>query len=509
MGLRHPAGRAACPTPYRPSESAQDLAAPVTVVRSSRGGAQTRAVVTGSLRPSQPRHQGWSDLSRPADAPALLACCSLALVYGLRVLFRGAAAAGLVCALVAVPSAGVAAGAGSAATGAPEPTPSPVATYAVPPSAPMPTSQARSPDSPDPHPPRGGIGPDGEAVGGSRLLSRSVVVPAHAPPLPAGLTAQGWVLVDLDTGDILAARDPHGRYQPASILKALTSITLLPLLPGNRVVTVSAAAAHAEGSAAGLVTNGTYTVDQLFAGLLLVSGNDTAQALADAAGGYQKTVALMNQKALSLGAYDTYVQTPSGLDGWQQLTSAYDMAIFLRAAVDDPRFVAYDRQAKATLPRQAVDGYGPVTLINQNEQFLTTVPGALVAKTGYTDAAQHTYLGAVARHGRRLGVVFMRAQRWPTDQWQQAVDLVNWGFALPAGTAPVGHLAAPVVSATSPASTGRNEARAGSVALARFTQDDLRWAGWLLIALALAAGLALWPATRRRRAGSARRAGSR
>jgi len=95
---------------------------------------------------------------------------------------------------------------------------------------------------------------------------------------------------------------------------------------------------------------------------------------------------------------------------------------------------------------QRVNGYGPVPLYNQNEQFLTTVPGALAAKTGYTDAAQHTFVGAVSRHGRRLGVVFLRGQRWPSDQWQQATDLMNWGFALPSSTAPVGHLDSPLVA---------------------------------------------------------------
>ncbi|MDP9115994.1 MAG: penicillin-binding protein [Actinomycetota bacterium] len=312
------------------------------------------------------------------------------------------------------------------------------------PSAPSPTSSGKSPDAPDPHPPRGGIGPNGRPVGGPRLLSRGLIVPAGAPALPAGLTAQGWVLADLDSGAILAARDPHGRYQPASVLKTLTSVTLLPLLPGERVVTVSPSAARAEGSAAGLVGGGTYTVDQLFSGLLLVSGNDTAQALAEAAGGSQHTVDLMNAQALRLGAYDTYVQTPSGLDGWQQLTSAYDLALVLRAAVNQPRLVTYDRQAEATLPVQPINGYSPVTLQNQNEQFLTTVPGALLAKTGFTDAAQHTFLGAIARHGRRLGVIFLRAQRYPTDQWQQATALMDWGFALPAATPAVGHLDAAV-----------------------------------------------------------------
>ncbi len=54
---------------------------------------------------------------------------------------------------------------------------------------------------------------------------------------------------------------------------------------------------------------------------------------------------MMNRTALGLGAYDTLAQTPSGLDGWQQLTSAYDMSLFLRAALADPRFIAYDRSA--------------------------------------------------------------------------------------------------------------------------------------------------------------------
>jgi D-alanyl-D-alanine carboxypeptidase (penicillin-binding protein 5/6) len=333
-----------------------------------------------------------------------------------------------------------------------------------PPVAPTPTDGGNSPMVPDPHPPLGGVAPDGTHPGGARLQSRGVVQPVGSTPLPTSLTAQSWILVDLDAGTVLAARDAHGRYQPASILKLLTTVTLLPLLPGSRVVTVSKAAATAEGSAAGLVAGGQYTVDELFSGLLLVSGNDTAAALADAAGGYQHTVDLMNAEARHLGAYDTVVQTPSGLDGWQQLTSAYDMALVLRAAVDQPRFLAYDRQLQSTLPWQRINGYGPVRLANQNTTFLTGVPGALVAKTGYTDAAQHTFVGAMQRNGRRLGVVFLRAQRYPTDQWQQAVDLMTWGFALPAGTPPVGRLLAP---APEPTVTARPAATSQVAALLR------------------------------------------
>ena len=342
--------------------------------------------------------------------------------------------------------------------------------HVVPPPAPRPTDSGNSPAAPDPHPPRGGIGPDGRPVGGAALLSRGLVLPAGAPALPDTITARSWIVVDLDSGAVVAARDPHGRYQPASILKLLTTVTLLPRLPGDRRVTVTRRAAQTEGSHAGLVPGGTYSIDQIFRGLLLVSGNDAAEALADAAGGRAKTIALMNAEALRLGADDTYVQTPSGLDGWQQLTSAYDMALVLRAALAQPRFVAYDRAAHAVLPAQQVNGFGPVQLYNQNEQFLTTVKGALVAKTGYTDAAQHTFVGAINRDGHRYGVVLMRAQRWPLDQWQQATALVRWAVRLPAGTAPVGRLVTPAPaarphashSAGSQAGQGARTASAGS-----------------------------------------------
>jgi D-alanyl-D-alanine carboxypeptidase (penicillin-binding protein 5/6) len=366
------------------------------------------------------------------------------------------AAAAVLVFTLASPAAGVsvtsrASGTSGAPTGRAVPTAVAPTPTGLPPAAPQPTSSANSPDAPDPHPPAGGIGPTGEAVGGAALLSRGLVVPPGAPALPSGVTAAAWVLVDLDSGQILAGQDPHGRYQPASILKILTVDTLLAKLPGARTVTVSAAAAGTEGSRAGLVAGGSYTIDQLFSGLLLVSGNDTAMALAEAAGGVAKTVAAMNAKALSLGAYDTLAQTPSGLDGWQQLTSAYDMALFLRAAVNDSRFVAYDQQPNAVLPAQHVNGngFGAVSLVNQGNPFLTEVPGGFFSKIGYTDAAQHTYVAATERDGRRLGVVFLRAQRWPLDQWQQAAKLFDWGYALPPATPAVGRLDAAYVGPTS------------------------------------------------------------
>jgi serine-type D-Ala-D-Ala carboxypeptidase (penicillin-binding protein 5/6) len=360
--------------------------------------------------------------------------------------------------------------------------------HVVPPSAPTPTDSGNSPAAPDPHPGRGGIGPDGRPVGGAQLLGRHLVLPPGVARPPAAVTARAWIVVDLDSGNVLAASDPHGRYQPASIQKLLTTITLLPLLPGNRRVVVSRNAARTEGSHAGLVGGGDYTVDQLFRSLLLVSGNDAAEALAEAAGGRAKTVALMNAAVQRLGGYDSFVETPSGLDGWRQLTSAYDMALVLRAALAQPRFVAYDRALRATLPVQAVNGFGPVQLENQNALFLTKVKGALVAKTGFTDAAQHTFAGALERGGHRYGVVLLRAQRWPDDQWQQATKLVTWAAAFPAGTAPVGRLSPPRAvtddsgSAVRPALRASGPTRSGESSLLQIL------AVTALLAVALAFG---------------------
>ncbi len=373
----------------------------------------------------------------------------------------------------------------------------PAGTAGAVPVAPRPTSTAASPDAPDPNPPAGGKAPDGSVAGGPRLAGRGIVVGAGAPALPKYLEAHAWILADLDSGQILAARDAHGRYQPASILKLLTALTVMPALPGNQVVTVSPAAANAEGSSVGLLAGARYTVDQLFEALLLVSGNDAAAALAEANGGMAKTVAQMNAKAAELGMYDTFVQTPSGLDGWQQLTSAYDMALVLQQAVRQPRLLHYEQLPSASYPARS-SGYGsvgPYEFDNQSENFLTTVSGALLAKTGYTDAAQHTYLAAARRNGRTLGVVFLRDQRMPLDEYQQAGALLDWGFALPASVPAVGRLAGPISAAGSPsASASASVAPALTLAAGRVGGASAEGSSSpsALIPISAAAAGALW-----------------
>jgi D-alanyl-D-alanine carboxypeptidase (penicillin-binding protein 5/6) len=362
----------------------------------------------------------------------------------------------------------------------------------------LPAAAAPAP-SPSPRPvplPPAGRAPDGSVVGGGRLASRGVIVAPGSPPLPRDLTARAWVLADLDSGAVLAARDPHGKYLPASTLKLLTALTLIPRLDKKRIVIATDADSNIEGSRVGLVPKGRYSVDLLFQSLLLMSGNDAANALARAAGGVSATVALMNAEARHLQAYDTHAATPSGLEGPGQSISAYDLALVARAGFALPDFRRYDAQRRGRIPAQSAK-YRAFEIANQN-RLLWEYPGAIGGKTGFTDAARHTYVGAAARHGRRLAVTFLYAERRPIDLWQQGAALLDWGFATPAGTA-VGVLVNPAdeVAATPGPTPGPATPAATTASRGGSRVPVLPLAGGIAGA-ALAAGAAITLRRRRR-----------
>ena len=304
----------------------------------------------------------------------------------------------------------------------------------VDPHAPTPTAPYRG------RPPQGSA-PDGTAVGGPRLATRGVVVTSGAPRLPAGIAAAGWVVADARTGAVLAARDPHGRYYPASTLKTLTLLTLQPLLDPRRVVLGTTDDENIEGSRVGLVQGGRYPVSLLFQALILQSGNDCANALARAAGGVGVTVAAMNSTAVSIGAYDTVAGTPSGLDVAGQSSSPYDLALIFRALLARPSAAAILRTPTVMLP--GVAGKNAGYQIQNQDPLLRTYPGNLGGKTGFTDAARHTFVTGAERNGRRLIVSIMDTERVPLTADQQAARLLDWGFSVPAGKPGVGTLVTP------------------------------------------------------------------
>ncbi len=276
-------------------------------------------------------------------------------------------------------------------------------------------------------------------LGGDLLGRRDTVVLRQpgAPAPPANISASGWLLADLDTGAVLAAHDAHGRYAPASTLKTLTALALIPRLHPKRVVTATAADVSVDGSKVGLVPGQRYRIDQLFTALLVVSSNDAANTLAAAAGGAGHAVALMNQQAVLVQAGDTTARTVSGLDAAGQASSAYDLALIGRAAMRLGPFRRYVAIRRSYIPAPG----GRRIEIDTHNKLLRNYPGAIGIKNGYTAAAGATFIGAATRGGRTLEVTLLHANPLV---WHEAAALLDWGFAAGARLSPVGQLVEPL-----------------------------------------------------------------
>ena len=272
-------------------------------------------------------------------------------------------------------------------------------------------------------------------VGGAALGRCGSVAPPAADP-PAQVSAPSWVLADLDSGEVLAAREPHARHRPASTIKILTALAAIRELRMDDAVVATQADADQEGSKVGLVPGVTYTVHQVLTGLIMQSGNDAAHALTAKVGGPRAMLGSMNRIARELGALDTRAATPSGLDGPGMSTSAYDLALVFRAAMADPTFAAAAATERAELPGPAGQPPRPVSSDNT---LLLNYPGAIGAKSGFTDDARHTFVGAAQRDGRRLVAVLVHGENQPIRQPKQVARLLDYGFGL-GPVRPAGHL---------------------------------------------------------------------
>ncbi|MGI8867378.1 MAG: D-alanyl-D-alanine carboxypeptidase family protein [Mycobacteriales bacterium] len=345
------------------------------------------------------------------------------------------------------------------------------------------------------------------SVGGARLATTGVVHSPGTLPLPASATSDSWLVADGATGRILAAKNPHGRYAPASTQKVLTALTLLPVLADRtRTVIADRSDVSSPPDLAGLVAGGTYPVGVLFECMLLVSANDCANALARANGGGPKTVAAMNATATHLNADDTRVRNVTGLDSVGQTTSAYDLALIMRAAAERPDFLQYDAKPDAVLP-EVPNRSGLITFANGNH-LVGNYAGAVAAKTGYSDAGLQTYVAVLRKDNRTMIVSLMHGDRAGGDVWLQAVDLAEWGFQVPATAKGVGvlvepgraHASAPPTPARSTAPTTRPTrqrpapapappdpaTRAAAAASGRTTDPWLPWFIGVGVVLALA-----------------------
>ena len=256
-------------------------------------------------------------------------------------------------------------------------------------------------------------------------------------PLPR-VPASAYVIADAGTGQVLAAKDAHGLFPPASTLKVLTAITMLPLLNPDATVVASKRAASVYPNIVGVIPGHRYRVADLFRALLLISANDAAVALVQASGSFTHGMALVNAEARHLQAYDVVAKYPNGLPAPGQVVSAYDLALIGRAALGMPAFMRYDSLRTARFP---VTSRKHVALVNQN-YLLTRYRGGIGGKIGWTSKAGATYIGLARRNGVTLIVTILHAT--PLTEITSAEKLLSWGFGMDGKVSPVGALVPPL-----------------------------------------------------------------
>lgn len=244
------------------------------------------------------------------------------------------------------------------------------------------------------------------------------------------VSAQSAVVLTADTGTVLFEKDGHTPRPVASTTKIMTALLALEAAQerGDPLVDITQEMVAVEGSSMGLQAGDSISLTGLAAGMLLASGNDAANAAAlylDAS--LESFAARMNQRAAVLGMEDTHFVTPSGLDGEDaqglgHLSTAYDMALLARAALEDQAF----RQLCSS-PSLAVAFAEPVkrvTYTNHNK-LLTQYPGCVGVKTGFTKEAGRCLVSAAERDGALLIAVTLNA---PND-WEDHTALLDYGFS--------------------------------------------------------------------------------
>lgn len=277
----------------------------------------------------------------------------------------------------------------------------------------------------------------GPALGGGVIVNSAPGVEA----LPAS-EAESYLIADLDTGEILAAKNPHKKLPPASTLKTLTALALLPRLDKSANYIGQLSDTKVDGTKAGIYPGRAYSIDSLWHALFLLSANDSGMALANAAGGLTKTLTYMRSEARRIQALDTVPRSPHGLDKPGQVSSAYDLALISREALKREDFRDYVATTKYTFLGSG-KGNKPLPIYNQNK-LLTTYSGTIGVKTGYTTQGKNTYVGAATRNGHTIIITMMHL---PYGRDALAIKLLNWGFRARGKVTPIGVLVEPLEGA--------------------------------------------------------------
>ena len=231
------------------------------------------------------------------------------------------------------------------------------------------------------------------------------------------VSASAAILMDMDSGRVLYERNAGTRMLIASTTKIMTALVAIRDGSLGDTVKVSREAAYTEGSSMYLKEGEELTLETLLYGLLLCSGNDAAVAVAEHVGGsVEGFVERMNDTALELDMEDTSFANPNGLDDEAHYSTARDMALLARAAMENETLVRIASTRTVTI--------GGRTMTNHNK-LLSCVDGCLGLKTGYTRAAGRTLVSCAERRGQRLIAVTLQ----DGNDWADHQSLFDYGFA--------------------------------------------------------------------------------
>lgn len=239
------------------------------------------------------------------------------------------------------------------------------------------------------------------------------------------ITAKSAFFVDTKTGEVLFSKNPHLRLPVASLVKVMTVLVALEHRSLDEKLVVSESASNMEPDKMWLQRGEALTLKELLYGIFLVSANDSAEVLAQSTTGRREEfMLLMNSKAMQLGMKDTFFANPTGLDEdhGNSYSSTYDLSLLTRFAIRQfPYLVDFSKTEHIVLPKTAdhqdYDLYSGINL-------LTTYPGVVGFKTGFTPEAGLTLITLARRDGHEILGVLLGS----LDRRDEARELLNYSF---------------------------------------------------------------------------------
>ena len=237
------------------------------------------------------------------------------------------------------------------------------------------------------------------------------------------VVAQSAAVVDSYSGDFLFAKNENAKQYPASSTKILTALIVIESGDLDHLVAVDLADTKVEPSSLGLKPGEQYTRRQLLFGLLLKSANDVAMALArDNAGSVSAFAEKMNLRAAQLGATSSHFVNPHGLHDPNHYTTAHDLVLIGRAAMQQPLF----REIVSTVYYTWRAPSGQINQLRNHNRLLRHFAGCNGLKTGYTRIAQQVLVSSALRGGHEVISVVLHTDK--PGIWDDSKALLSYGL---------------------------------------------------------------------------------